>query len=156
MLPYDSVEDYISSTIQSIEFPGWEMDMPQQRRLLGAEQDFRSSKSVKDLFKRDFTITFQLADGFLNYFIFLENAINYLDFTQPEQYFDLMKLGMLNNEGFLVSHIDFRKVVLRGMSNVQLSHSAVSQEFNTFEATFTYNDWRLHLDYGTTETNPPL
>lgn len=153
MLPYDDVDDYMSSTIQSIQFPGWNMDVtPQQVRLLGAEQEFKSSKPVKDLVKREFQVTFQIADGFLNYFIFYDNAINYLNFKDGPTYLPIMKLGMINNEGYLVSHIDFKMVLLTGMTDIELNHAAVSQEFNSFTATFKYMDWKMHLDYGS-ETN---
>jgi hypothetical protein len=80
LLPYDNLEDFMSSTVQSIDFPSWSMEGPQQIRKLGAKQDFKSSVPVKDLITRKFTVNFKLSDAFLNYFIFFNNAVDYLDF----------------------------------------------------------------------------
>lgn len=148
LLPYDDVDSFISSTIQEIEFPGWDMNLPTQVRMHGKKQEFKSSIPVEDLFKREFTIKFKITDGFLNYFMFLENAIHYLNFKNKQQYFPVMKLGLLNNEGFLLSSIDMKMVILKGMSQITLSHSAVAQEFNTFEAKFNYSDFQLNMDFG--------
>lgn len=157
LLPYDDVESYMSSTIQSVRLPGWELDTPEQTRPKGAKQEFKPGLPVKDYFERTFTVDFQLADGFLNYFIFLENAIQYLNFKNEVMYFPIIKLGLINNEGYLVAHVDFLKVILKGMSDVDFNHADVSQSFSNFTATFQYMDWRLHLDYGTEKSpNKPI
>ena len=39
ILPYDTINDFMSSTIQSIDFPGWQMNPAQQTRLFGKKQD---------------------------------------------------------------------------------------------------------------------
>ena len=156
LLPYDDVHEYMSSTIQSVNIPGWSIDTPEQTRMLGAKQEFKPGLPVKDYFNRSFTVKFQLADGFLNYFLFMENAIQYLNFKNKEMYFPMVKVGLINNEGYLVCGIDFKKVILSGMSDLDLSHAAVSQEFNTWSADFKYMDWRLNLDFGTVKDNPAI
>lgn len=148
LLPYDRLDDFVSSTIQEIEFPGWDMDLATQTRMYGKKQEFKSSIPVVDLFKREFTLKFKVTDGFLNYFMFLENAVHYLNFKNTMQYFPLFKLGLLNNEGFLLASIDMKMVILKSMSQISLSHSAVAQEFNTFEAKFNYSDFNINLDFG--------
>ena len=145
MLPYETLDDFMSSTVQSVSFPGWDMSMPQQIRKYGAEQDFKSSKQVKDLLERDITITFQIVDGWANYFIFLDNAIRYLDFNndKDKHYFDVMRLGWLSREGYLLGYMDMKKLILNGMSGFKLSYSSINQEFNTFDAKFKFNDWNI-------------
>lgn len=143
LMPYETLDDFMSSTVQQIAFPGWDMTMPQQIRKYGAEQDFKNAKQVKDLIEREMTVTFQIVDGFVNYFIFLDNAIRYLDFQNKTQYFDVMRLGWLSREGYLLGYMDLRKVVLHGMSNFKLSYAAQGQEFNTFDAKFKFNDWNI-------------
>lgn len=156
LLPYETIHEYMSSTIQEVTFPGWDIDLPQQTRPLGAKQEFKPGLPVKDYFKREFTVKFQLADGFLNYFLFLENSIQYLNFKNKLMYFPVIKIGMINNEGYLVAHMDFLKVVLKGMSEINLSHAATSQEFNYWTADFQFMDWRLNLDFGTEVDNRPI
>ena len=143
LLPYDTLDDFMSSTVQAVAFPGWDMNMPQQQRKYGAEQDFKNAKQVKDLFEREMTVTFQIVDGFVNYFLFLDNALRYLDFNNKKQYFEVMRLGWLSREGFLLGYMDLKKVILHGMSNFKLSYSNMSQEFTTFDAKFKFNDWNI-------------
>ena len=35
ILPYDSIDDFMASTVQTIDFPGWTMAPTEQIRLLG-------------------------------------------------------------------------------------------------------------------------
>lgn len=147
ILPYDTIEDFMSSTVQQIEFPGWDMNLTAQTRTLGKRQEFKSSKPIEDLFKRQFTITFKMSDAFLNYFIFLDNALNFLDFDNRNQSLDPMRLSLLNNEGYLVSSIVFNKPILFGQDGIKLSYSSVTPEFKTFTAKFNYLDFDLKLDF---------
>jgi len=143
LLPYDKLEDFMNSTIQSIDFPGWSMDGPTQVRKHGAKQEFKGSIPVKDLMKRKFTVTFKLADAFMNFFIFLDNAIHFLDLANPQQYFEGFKLCLLSNEGYLVSYIDFKKVLMNAQDDIKLSYSAIGNEYNTWTVDFTFMDWDI-------------
>lgn len=153
-LPYDTVHDYVSSTVQEVQFPDWALDPTIQTRMLGKKQEMKNSIPVEDLFKREFTLKFQLADGFLNYFIMLENSLDWLNFsTERKMYLPNFKLGLMNNEGLLLFYIDFHMVTMTGMSSVALSTTSVGQEFHNFTATFKYSDWRMRFDFGNKE-NP--
>ncbi len=147
ILPYDTIEDFMSSTIQSIDFPGWNMALTQQTRLLGKKQEYKNSKPIPDLFNREFTLTFKLTDAYLNYFIFLDNSLEFLDFDNKEQVLSPIRLSLLNNEGYLVSSLMFNKPILKSQGGINLSYSSVNPTFSTFTAKFQYFDFDLDIDF---------
>lgn len=147
ILPYDTISDFMSSTIQSIDFPGWNMTAAQQTRLLGKKQEFKNSVPVVDNFTREFTITFKMTDAYLNYFIFLENSLEFLDFKNKSQTFSPMRLSLLDNEGYLIASIIFNKPILTSQDGFKLSYSSSTPDFKTFQAKFKYFDFDLELDF---------
>ena len=147
LLPYDKIEDFMSSTVQSVNFPGWDMGMVRQTRMHGAEQDFKNAKPIKDLQPRKMDVEFKLSDAFLNYFIFYDNALSFLDFNNKQQYFDGFRIVLLNNEGYALIFLDLHKVILHGQSDYKLAYNKNEPLFNTFTAKFTYNDWDLTLNH---------
>ena len=148
ILPYDTINDFMSSTVQSIDFPGWQMDPVVQTRIFGKKQEYKNATQVVDLFTREFSITFKLTDAYLNYFIFLENSLKYLDFSNRDQpTFSPMRLSLLDNEGYLVSSIIFNRPVLKSQDGFKLSYSSATPDFRTFTAKFAYFDFDIELDF---------
>lgn len=147
IIPYDTITDFMSSTIQSIDFPGWTMNTVPQTRLLGKTQEYKNSTQIVDLFSREFTITFKMTDAYLNYFIFLENGLKFLDFSNDQQTFSPMRLSLLDNEGYLVSSIVFKRPILKGQDGIKLSYSSSTPNFTTFTAKFSYFDFDIDLDF---------
>ena len=147
VLPYDTIEDFMSSTIQTVEFPAWSMTPAQQTRTLGKKQEYKSSTQVVDNFTRKFTITFKMTDAYLNYFIFLENSLKFLAFENKEQTFSPMRLSLLDNEGYLVSSVIFRNPLLLSQDGFNLSYSTNTPDFKTFSAKFSYFTFDIELDF---------
>jgi hypothetical protein len=147
ILPYDTIEDFMSSTIQSIDFPGWQMTPASQARIFGKKQEFKNATQVQDLFTRDFTIKFKITDAYLNYFIFLENSLQYLDFDNKIPTFSPMRLTLLDNQGYLVGSIIFNRPVLTQQTNFSLSYSSNTPDFKTFDAKFTYFNFNIELNF---------
>ncbi len=147
ILPYDKIEDFMTSTVQQFEFPGWNMETVEQTRLFGKKQDYKNSVVIPELFTREFTITFKLTDSYLNYFIFLDNALNFLDFSNKTKTFSPIRLLLLNNEGYMVSSIIFNRPILKSQDPLKLSYSSNTPDFKTFTAKFKYFDFDLALDF---------
>jgi len=147
ILPYDTIEDFMSSTIQSIDFPGWTMTLAQQTRPLGKRQEYKSSIPVIDNFTREFTITFKMTDAYLNYFIFLENSLEFLDFDNKKQVYDPIRLSLMDNQGYLVASIIFVDPLLKGQDGFKLSYSSNTPDFKTFQAKFQYFKFDVELDF---------
>ena len=168
IMPYSSLDDFMVSTIQGINFPGFKSQLLTQTTNLGKIQERQSSKPLEDQFDRSLTITFKLSDAFLNYFIFLDNSINYLapistteentrnslgkassivQSSQNHPYFKPIRLTLLNNEGYAVASITLNRPMLTSLSEMKLSYSANTPQFQTFTATFQYFNFDLELDF---------
>ena len=168
LMPYNSLDDFMVSTIQGINFPGFKSQLQTQVGPLGKIQERQSSKPLEDQFDRSLTITFKLSDAFLNYFIFLDNSINYLaPITVTEEntrnslgrassvvqasvnhpYFQPIRLTLLNNEGYAVASITLNRPMLTSLSEMKLSYSANQPQFQTFTATFQYYNFDLSMDF---------
>lgn len=147
IMPYQSVHEFMASTIQSIEIPGLSMDPVQQTRFRGQKQEYKNAKPIKELFNRQFTISFKIVDGYLNYFLFIKNALEYYDFDNDSEYFDPMILGILTNEGHIVYSLEFKKPYLMDWSSARFSFSSITPQFQTFDVTFGYNIFDMKFDY---------
>lgn len=168
IMPYSTLDNFMVSTIQGINFPGFKSQLLTQTTNLGKVQERQSSKPLEDQFDRSLTITFKLSDAFLNYFIFLDNSINYLapistteentrnslgkassivQSSQNHPYFKPIRLTLLNNEGYAVASITLNRPMLTSLSEMKLSYSANSPQFQTFTATFQYFNFDLELDF---------
>jgi hypothetical protein len=169
LLPYKSLSDFMASTVQSINFPGFASTLPTQTRVLGKTQELQSAKPIADQFARDVKVTFKLTDAYLNYFVFLDNALNYLEpanvnpdntgaslgqaLSVPAQansnhpFFQPLRVTLLNNEGYAVSSIIFNRPMLTSLSEMNLSYSSITPQFTTFTATFKYYNFDLELDF---------
>ena len=170
LLTYKSLSDFMASTIQSVNFPGFSSTLPTQTRTLGKIQELQSAKPIADQFTRELKLTFKLTDAYLNYFIFLDNALNYLEpaNVNPDNlgnnslgqalsvnpisnvnhpFFHPIRLTLLNNEGYAVSSIVFNRPMLKSLSEMNLSYSSITPQFTTFTATFQYYNFDLELDF---------
>lgn len=175
MLPYNGLEDFMASTVQSITFPDLSMNLVEQTRMYGKAQEFKNAKPISDLFKREFSITFKLTDAFLNYFIFIENALNFYDFSNTEPTktakslgnisrstpgespnrkklnsglnLDPIRLLLMSNEGHIVSSVIFNKPIISGWSDLKLSYSSNNPEFTTFNVKFNFFEMQIVADF---------
>jgi hypothetical protein len=137
----------MSSTIQGVDFSGWTMQPVSQTRLFGKKQEYKNATPIPDLFNREFTLTFKMTDAYLNYWIFLDNALNYLNFENKSQTFSPMVLTMLNNEGYMVSNVVFNQPILKSQDGLKLSYSSNAPSFGTFSAKFQYFDFDLNINF---------
>lgn len=169
LVPYRSLSDFMASTIQTIDIPGFNSTLPFQMETLGKKRESQSSIPIAEQFTRDIKISFKLTDGWLSYWIFLDNMLNYLDFSniaenntqtslgrafsaQPaananHPFFSPIRLTILNNEGYALVSIVFNRPMITGLTNFQLSYASVKSEFKTFTVTFRYYNFDLEPEF---------
>jgi hypothetical protein len=159
----------MASTIQTVSFPGFTSELKSQTRVLGKQQESQSSKPIADQFVRELRISFKLTDGWFNYFIFLDNMLNYLEpanvnpnNTQKSlgqalsvapienvnhPFFGPIRLTLLNNEGYAFSSLIFNRPMIKGLTDFNLSYAMVKSEFKSFTVTFQYYNFDLETEF---------
>jgi len=147
-IPYDTLESYMSSSIQSLTFPTLSMNPVSQVRPHGKVQEYKSSQDPRDMINREITLTMKSFEGYINYWIFMETMMNYLSFSDPMpgQYFDDFQLRSLDQEGRVVNSCKFQKLYFKSLTEISLSYSDNNPDFRTFSATFGFYQMDIFID----------
>jgi len=146
-LPYDTLENFMAAQIQSVTFPTINMDPVQQTRNLGKQQEYKNSVPIVDLFTRDLTVTFKTLDGYINYWIFLDNMMEYLKFDNKQLYFDDLQMRFLDQEGLVVLTTQYKGTYFKGMTEVTASYSDNNPDFKTFTCSFGFFKMDIFIDH---------
>lgn len=169
MVPYRSLSDFMAANIQTIEIPGFNSKLQTQLETLGKKRESQSSVPIAEQFTRTMKITFKLTDGWLSYFIFLDNMLNYLDFSNVTKtntqnslgqafsvgpavnanhpFFAPIRLTILNNEGYAFVSLIFNRPQIIGLTDFKLSFAKVKPEFQTFTVTFNFYNFDIEPEF---------
>ena len=148
-IPYDTVDTFINSTIQQVNFPTLRtIDTVEQIRPGGFKQSYKSATTLQNLIQRDFTVTFKLGEGFINYWVLYENIIKFLDFQNPEVYIPDFRLLLLDNDGVVMASVLLQQPIYTSLSEIQLNYSSTTPQFTTFSIGFKCNYVNVKLEIG--------
>lgn len=145
-IPYDTLQAYVNSTIQSITFPSMSIDTVDQIRPLGKKVYYKSGTPIQNMFTSDFTITFRAVDGFINYFIMLDTILYFLNFINPQLFIEDLPMRILDSEGNIVVSCTYQEVVLTSFSNLDLNYVSNSPQPTIFTIGFRYNYLDIKLE----------
>jgi hypothetical protein len=138
-IPFDTVQQYVNSTIQSISMPGLTIDSVDQVRNLGKKIAYKSATPVQDLFSKDITMNFRQTDGFMNYFVMLDTVLDFLNFENPQVHIQNLPLRILDNEGNVVISVTFQEVLFTSMTTFELNYTSNNPQFSAFSLGFKCN-----------------
>jgi hypothetical protein len=147
--PVRNVSDLVNYSIQSITIPNFNYSPIEQVKpgyqdaAKGTTRKFRQALSQETLIDRNFTITFQLFDGNVNYWIMLETFFYYYSFSTSKPYTVDVPIRIFDAEGNAMYSSIFTDCLFTGLNEFTMSYSEVTPEFRTFEATFAFNDMRI-------------
>ena len=151
--PVTDVSDLINYSIQSITIPNFNYNPVEQtkpgyyERAHGTVRKHRPALGPELLIDRTFTITFQLLDGNVNYWIMLETFFSYYSFDETKPYTFDIPVRIFDAEGICMYSQIFKDCLFTGLNQFTMSYSELTPEFRTFEASFAFNN--LQLDFQT-------
>lgn len=149
--PITDVSDLLNYSIQSITIPNFNYQPIEQVKpgkytpAKGTVRKWRQSLSPEMLIDRTFTITFQLLDGNVNYWIMLETFFHYYDYKTENPFMCDIPLRLFDSEGICMYSSYFKDCLFTGLNQFTLSYSEITPEFRTFEATFAFNDIQIEF-----------
>jgi hypothetical protein len=138
--------DFINYTIQSINLPGMGYDPIQQAQFPGRNYLYRSSVPVQELFQKEMTVTFQLVDGYINYWILLDTLTYYYNFSTEAPFVPDMNLRILDSEGNGLVTATIKKPLIKTISDLQMSFASNVAEFKTFDLSIAYNEFEVRVE----------
>lgn len=142
-LPYETVEDFMNASIQSLNFPSINLENVEQQ-----QQHFRIAyrpgKELEPLFDKNLTLTFKLSEGLLSYWILFEQIELFIQLYESKKpFWDPMYVSFLDHNGFELVAFSFEKILPIGMSQFDLSYATTAAEFNTFTLSLHYNRFKI-------------
>lgn len=135
--------DYINYSIQGISLPGISFDPIEQSPNDGTITYKRGFTPIQNLINRELTVTMQLLDGFINYWILTDTLLYYYDRSNTKPYLDDLKLQILDAEGMHIMSVVFEKPIMTGINDLELNMASNIADFTTFDCTFVYNKFKL-------------
>lgn len=142
--PFDSMEAYLNHTIQSVTFPAIASTEVEQM-LDKRPQYWRESWELERVSIKEFTINFKTADGYLNYWVLLEQFERYLRESNRKDYLPDMNIEFLDRDGYQLVTINFTQPIMKGIDQIDLSYASNAFEFRTFGITFKYNWFNISV-----------
>lgn len=138
-IQYENVVDYLNSTIKSVNYPGLQIDTPEQKLIRGKVRSYKPAKNVQDILStRDLAVTFRSVDSDLNYWICYDIFTkHYLDtehlFINPFVLtaIDIWRDGIYN--------IRFFELIAVGLSENTFNYSQQKIQSKEFTMTFRFN-----------------
>lgn len=138
--------DFINYTIQEINLPGISFEPVTQADNDGTIRYHRGRIPIQNTIERQFTVKFQLLDGYINYWILTDTLLHYYADQTLEKYIPDVKLRILDAEGLGLASIQFEKPIMNSISDLNLNLAENVAEFNTFEINFYYNKFNIKID----------
>lgn len=136
---YDSVLDYLNSTIKSVSFPGLSIDTPQQNLIRGKVRAYKPARNVQDIVtSHEFTVTFRSVDSDLNYWLAYDIfSKHYLDVINL--YINPFMLTAVDIWRDAIYRIKFFEIIAMSLSEMNFDYSQQKTNAKEFTVNFKFN-----------------
>ena len=143
-LPFDSVVDYLNSTIKDIDLPALDFPVVGQTTKYGKKIGYRGSKSPYDVYTNKISVTFRSVNNHANYFI-MRDCLMYHYINADSMFLDPFYVTILDiyfSENF---SYNFKEIVPTGLTDCKLDYSDQENTEKTFSMSAVYNF--LEIEY---------
>ncbi len=136
---YETVIDYLNSTIKSINYPGLSVQTPEQNLIRGKTRAYKPATNVQDILSsHELAITFRSVDADLNYWLAYDIFTkHYLDVTN--MYINPFILTAVDIWRDAIYRIKFMEIIAIGLSDNTFDYSQQKTNSKEFTITFKFN-----------------
>lgn len=149
-LPFNitSAVDLVNFSIQSLTIPSfsyepveqWSSGLENQKTFKkGSSRLFRPAINVNSLIDRKLTLTLQLLDGNINYWILLDTFFQHYSFVEENPFTQDIIHKIFDAEGNQMISIVYKDCLFTGISEFTSSYSETMPDFKTFTIDFSFN-----------------
>jgi len=138
--------DFVNYSVQGLNVPGISFDPVTQNDWDGTTRYHRGSQPIQNTVERQFTVTMQLLDGFINYWIMQDTLLYYYSRGTKVPFTQDLTLRVLDAEGASVAFFKFENPIMNSINELTLNMSDNVADFSTFEVTFYYNKIDLQIE----------
>lgn len=138
-LPYMSVSDFMNAQIQSVTFPGINLDSAVLQR--GQYSiTHPAGKELDAIINKEITIEFKLTESYLTYWILYDQINYYLEYNKNLScWWDPLNITFLTDYGFEFQTIQFQKIVPTSLSSLNLSYKSQIASYNNIQLGLSFN-----------------
>jgi hypothetical protein len=137
-IPYETVQDYLESTIQSITFPSVAAE-PVEQVLYEDPVKWKGAKKLLRYMDKKITVNFKLTEGYINYWIMYDLFNQYYSLDQENPFLNNVYITFLDHIGFEFVRVQLEQIVFLSISDLELNYSSTTAEFKTFSTEFSFN-----------------
>lgn len=163
---FESMSDFINATIISTSFTGLKFNSIEQRSNKNNQKRFyRSGMPSSENMKNKFTVRFRMTSGFLNYFILLEQLMQYNDSenvtadqsnTGNDAFLNPITLMILGEDGEILFERIHSQIVMESIDDLTLNKESIGVKDLEFTVVFSYSNFDIKYNFleKTNKINP--
>jgi len=141
-LPYDSLEDFINATVQSVTFPEFSFSNVSQPQTM-FNITYRGGKELEPSVEKTISVSFKLTEGFISYWMFFDQIELYRKYSATVPFWPSMYISFLDHHGFELMAFEFKQIVPTSLSQLTVGYSTVVSDFSTFSLGLKYNRYKI-------------
>jgi len=132
----------MTASIQAMTFPSLTAESVEQV-LYEDQYTSKGGKALERYLTRDFTLTFKLYEGYINYWVMFDMFREYYSLDSKTPFLSDITLSFLDATGFEFMAVELHQILMSSLSELELNYSSNSAEFKTFTVGFKYNYIRI-------------
>lgn len=140
----EDVDSFIAESVQTVSLPPVNYEPVEQQSYektshTSYTKKHKSPIHSQDLPDKSISVTFRMTDGYANYFILKQSLVWRFDHEQRPPYLPWIKVLAFDVEGNIMTQEQYVDVNFHGLDEYSLSYSDVQQNFQTFNAAFSFS-----------------